>query len=336
MTSAKTLSVLSVAAYAVSQSGFILYSKFLVTKVDVPLFIAFAYSVFSAVAWTSALVALYCSGAQLRILTPKALPLLAHVSGILQALSVGMWTVSIRESDPVVFFSLVGLHYVFLMILPMFFRVQFRLSYNFGVWKSVGLGLWLVLSSVLIVTNNPQVEPAWAVIIVMTVGVYSADYFFKLKLLLDYKLSPECIVTYTTYEAVIWLFGMAFVLDMGVVLEMKDFDLGIGWIALGALVYFLFFLSTFQYIYKTPREERYPYAYQISWALLVISSPFIFGISVHPLHIAGIVMTFIGSAAIEYLETKSRPPPLGLGDERTWQFLPDVLTKTNLDEADKQ
>lgn len=320
---------LSALAYATSLSGSILYSKFIVSRAEIPFFVAFSYAVFASVAWVSAIVAMAFMGAKIRMLSPRAVPMLVHVSGFTQAIVLGLWVLSISRSDPVSFFSLVGLQYVFCMILPMFIRVQFRQPYNFGTWPSLGLGVWMIIGSVLTVTQNPLILPVWAVIIVLAVGMQTIDGFIKLKLLLEYKMSAECTTIYTTLESVVWLFGMAFVLDMGAVVGLPDFEIDVGWISLGMVIYFLHFVSSVYFLYKTLREDRTPYAYQVAWAILAVTSPFAFGISMNPINIAGVSLTLLGSAAIEFLETRSRPPLILSADEGEWVFTTDTLGPSN-------
>lgn len=316
-------------AYATSLAGSILYSKFLVSKADIPFLVALSFALFASVAWITILVVMSFIGPRVKILTPKSTPMLIHVSGFTQGLALGMWILSISRSDPVSLFSMFGLQYVFFMILPMFIRVQFRQPYNFGTWACLGLGMWMIASSVLVVAQNPMILPVWAVVLVIAVGIQAIDCFIKLKLILEAKVSVECVTLYTTIEAVIWLFGMAFVLDMATAMDLPDIGIDVGWMVLGAFIYFLHFASAIHFLYNTPREDRTPYTYQVTWALLAVTSPFAFGISMNPINIVGVIMTLVSSALIEYLETRNRPPLIISADENEWVFTTDTLGSTN-------
>lgn len=315
---------LSALCFVACVVGTILFSKLLVSQADIPFFIAFNFSLFVTVCGAILIVILYFTGTTLRIKTPKALPMLVHVSGFVQAISLGLWMLSLRESDPAVFISLFGVFYIYLMILPMFVKVHFRTCYNFGLWRCLALGIFMIVSVILIIVNNPVMDPVWAVVLLMTVGVCSADYFIKIKLLLDFKLSPECIMAYSTLESVVWLFGMAFILDMGIVLKIPDFDIHIGWIALGAVIFLALFLSSSNYLYGTAREDRSPFTYQVAWALTVFTAPFIYGINIRSVNIAGIVMIFVGTTIIEYLESRSQHQA-ELNTDKEWTFETEKL-----------
>lgn len=311
-------------AYVLTLAGSNLYGKFVVSRTDIPFFMAFSYSVFTSIAWAALLVALSFTGHKARILSPKELPFLGHLVGLTQALYIGLWLLSLSHSDPLSFFSIFGLQYIYAMICPMFIRSKFRLSYNFDRCTTVALGIWIMVSVILTVTNNPFVQPVWAVIAVLSVGIYALDSFLRLKILLENKITAECLTLYSTIESTFWLFGMAFVLDMGVVLELPEFDMDLGWISLGAVIYFFYFVASFYFLWKTLREDRTPYSYQVSWALIAVTSPFAFGISLDPINLAGMVLTLLASAAIEFLDARLRPKPLTV-EESEWVFPSDTL-----------
>jgi len=118
---------------------------------------------------------------------------------------------------------------------------------------------------------------------------------------MDDKMPIESVIMYSSIEAMGWLFGLAFIIDLRGMSNYYDtLSVGIAYLFLGSAIEVGKTLIVAYYNFMIPELERVPFIRQWVMFVGIGLSMAIYGVGYYPLNIVGMVLLLIFSTVLDY------------------------------------
>ena len=280
-----------------------IYNKYLITHTPFPFpfFVAFFYSIWFNLALGITIIVLMICKKPLRIQSIRDVPLYIHIVGITHALSQGLFFLSLSAMDVPTIYAMSSLEPLFYYIFPMLFFVKYLSPYTYTKTAIIAVMFGLLVSNTLVLALNPNSTLMGILYTLFSIAMSSFNAFLMMKLKLDSKLSTPTILLYTNMESMIWMFGLAFIIDLRPITDYYgSLSVGFSLLAGGVFIEGLKIVITTYIVFSIPYAEKTPYLRQWLMTVGIPLSFIIFQLTYHPMNYVGFVVVVLFSIGNEY------------------------------------
>lgn len=284
--------------------GSAVFNKYLFdeTPFPFPLFTVFFYTSIFALSMGITGILSKILGRPFNIKKPKEVPVYIHAVALIRAASVGLWMYVIHITDVSIVYALGSIEPILYIVLPALCIVKYKTPYQYtrlGVFIVI---FGLVIFNTLTLAMNPNIDIYGIMLVILCVSINTLDAFLCMRLNLDDGVNTLTIAFYTTMESVVWLFGLAFLIDIvGITDYYGPLSKGFSLLSAGTIIEAIKIVSTFYVKFELGFSDRMPYMRQ--WLMLtgVCMGFAVFGAHWTTLNYVGLALLMVFSSANEYI-----------------------------------